>query len=118
MVIIVTYRPDDVLPERIRGIIDPPETEGISLRPIYPPYLAMLTLSRVYQGCRRRHNSCNIKASDRRGCCGLRRSNSLAAEDGSNSPGRRHPFQKCWQSILYERNAGYLPPKAVHILRL
>jgi hypothetical protein len=33
MIIIVTYRPDEVLPERIRGIIDPPQTEGISLRP-------------------------------------------------------------------------------------
>jgi hypothetical protein len=32
MVIIVTYRPDEVLPERIGGIIDPPQTEGISLR--------------------------------------------------------------------------------------
>ncbi|KAN0090377.1 HHK1, histidine kinase-group X protein [Hyaloscypha variabilis] len=27
MIIIVTYRPDEVLPERIRGIIDPPQTE-------------------------------------------------------------------------------------------
>jgi signal transduction histidine kinase/predicted ATPase/serine/threonine protein kinase len=31
MVIIVTYRPDEVLPERIKGIIEPPNTEGISL---------------------------------------------------------------------------------------
>lgn len=31
MVIIVTYRPDEILPERIRSIIDPPNTEGISL---------------------------------------------------------------------------------------
>jgi hypothetical protein len=43
MIIIVTYRPDEVLPERIRGIIDPPQTEGISLRSLIPPYLAMLT---------------------------------------------------------------------------
>jgi len=33
MVLIVTYRPDEVLPERIRGIIEPPNSEGISLRP-------------------------------------------------------------------------------------
>lgn len=32
MVIIVTYRPDEVLPERIKGILEPPGTEGISLR--------------------------------------------------------------------------------------
>jgi len=29
MVIIVTYRPDEVLPERIKGILQPPNTEGI-----------------------------------------------------------------------------------------
>jgi signal transduction histidine kinase/CheY-like chemotaxis protein/tetratricopeptide (TPR) repeat protein len=33
MVIIVTYRPDEILPEKIKGIIEPPDTEGISLRP-------------------------------------------------------------------------------------
>lgn len=32
MVILVTYRPDEILPEKIRGIIEPPNTEGISLR--------------------------------------------------------------------------------------
>jgi serine/threonine protein kinase len=31
MVIIVTYRPDEILPEKIRGIIEPPNTEGIRL---------------------------------------------------------------------------------------
>lgn len=31
MVLMVTYRPDEVLPERIRGIIEPPDAEGISL---------------------------------------------------------------------------------------
>lgn len=31
MVIIVTYRPDEILPERIKGILEPPNTEGISL---------------------------------------------------------------------------------------
>lgn len=31
MVIIVTYRPDEVLPERIKGILEPPDTEDISL---------------------------------------------------------------------------------------
>lgn len=31
MVIIVTYRPDEVLPEKIKGIIEPPNTEGIRL---------------------------------------------------------------------------------------
>lgn len=35
MVVIVTYRPDEVLPERIKGIIEPPNTEGISLRSHY-----------------------------------------------------------------------------------
>ncbi|RFU34604.1 hypothetical protein B7463_g1753, partial [Scytalidium lignicola] len=30
MVIIVTYRPEEILPERIKSIIDPPNTEGIS----------------------------------------------------------------------------------------
>jgi signal transduction histidine kinase/FixJ family two-component response regulator/tetratricopeptide (TPR) repeat protein len=35
MVLIVTYRPDEVLPERIRGIIEPPNSEGISLDPIF-----------------------------------------------------------------------------------
>ncbi|KAL2069832.1 hypothetical protein VTL71DRAFT_14511 [Oculimacula yallundae] len=29
MVIIVTYRPDEVLPERIKGILQPPSSEGI-----------------------------------------------------------------------------------------
>ncbi|CZT04230.1 related to histidine kinase tcsA protein [Rhynchosporium graminicola] len=29
MAIIVTYRPDEVLPERIKGILQPPNTEGI-----------------------------------------------------------------------------------------
>ena len=32
MVIIVTYRPEEMLPERIKGIIEPPNTEGISLQ--------------------------------------------------------------------------------------
>jgi serine/threonine protein kinase len=31
MVIIVTYRPEEILPEKIKGILEPPETEGISL---------------------------------------------------------------------------------------
>ncbi|TVY38241.1 Two-component system protein A [Lachnellula subtilissima] len=31
MVILVTYRPDEILPEKIKGIIEPPNTEGISL---------------------------------------------------------------------------------------
>ncbi|KAH6673070.1 HHK1, histidine kinase-group X protein [Halenospora varia] len=31
MVILITYRPGEVLPERIKGIIEPPNTEGISL---------------------------------------------------------------------------------------
>jgi serine/threonine protein kinase len=33
MVIIVTYRPEEILPEKIKGILEPPNTEGISLRP-------------------------------------------------------------------------------------
>lgn len=37
MVIIVTYRPDEILPERIKGILDPPNTEGISLHPPIQP---------------------------------------------------------------------------------
>ncbi|TVY71370.1 Two-component system protein A, partial [Lachnellula suecica] len=32
MVILVTYRPDEILPEKIKGIIEPPGSEGISLR--------------------------------------------------------------------------------------
>jgi hypothetical protein len=39
MVLIVTYRPDEVLPERIRGIIEPPNSEGISLSSLHPPRL-------------------------------------------------------------------------------
>jgi len=31
MVIIVTYRPEEILPHKIKGIINPPDTEGISL---------------------------------------------------------------------------------------
>jgi predicted ATPase len=31
MVIIVTYRPEEILPNKIKGIINPPDTEGISL---------------------------------------------------------------------------------------
>jgi hypothetical protein len=31
MMIIVTYRPDEILPERIAGIVNPPTSEGISL---------------------------------------------------------------------------------------
>jgi serine/threonine protein kinase len=30
MVIICTYRPDEMLPEKIRGILEPPDSEGIS----------------------------------------------------------------------------------------
>ncbi len=36
MVIIVTYRPDEILPERIKGIIEPPNSQGISLHTPYP----------------------------------------------------------------------------------
>jgi signal transduction histidine kinase/tetratricopeptide (TPR) repeat protein/AmiR/NasT family two-component response regulator len=32
MVIIVTYRPEEILPEKIKGIIEPLDTEGISLQ--------------------------------------------------------------------------------------
>jgi serine/threonine protein kinase len=39
MVIMVTYRPDEILPERIKGIIEPPNTEGISLRAHVPKRL-------------------------------------------------------------------------------
>ena len=41
MVIIVTYRPDEILPEKIAGIVDPPNTAGISLhsQPFLAPYV-------------------------------------------------------------------------------
>ena len=31
MIVMVTYRPDEILPSKIKGIIEPPNTEGISL---------------------------------------------------------------------------------------
>jgi predicted ATPase len=30
IVIMITYRPDEMLPERIRDILEPPDSEGIS----------------------------------------------------------------------------------------
>jgi predicted ATPase len=33
MVLLITYRPDELLPEKIRGILEPPDSEGISLTP-------------------------------------------------------------------------------------
>lgn len=47
MVVIVTYRPEEILPERIKGILEPPETEGISLHALHQQKLALLTLYRI-----------------------------------------------------------------------
>lgn len=44
MVLIVTWRPDEIVPERIRAIIDPPNTEGISLGSRFLMTLAVLTV--------------------------------------------------------------------------
>ncbi|RDL41300.1 ATPase of HSP90 chaperone topoisomerase II kinase [Venustampulla echinocandica] len=43
MVLLITYRPDEFLPERIKGIIEPPNTEGTSLHAKSLSLLAMLT---------------------------------------------------------------------------
>ena len=42
MIILVTYRPDEILPEKIKGIIEPPNTEGISLHARFHFYLFVL----------------------------------------------------------------------------
>jgi hypothetical protein len=45
MVIIVTYRPDEMLPERIRGVLEPPDSEGISgFYYLYTVLLFLLTI--------------------------------------------------------------------------
>jgi serine/threonine protein kinase len=49
MVIIVTYRPDEILPQKIKGIIEPPNTEGIRLPPLFFHNLALLTLCRIHK---------------------------------------------------------------------
>jgi signal transduction histidine kinase/predicted ATPase/CheY-like chemotaxis protein/serine/threonine protein kinase len=48
MVIIVTYRPDEILPERISGIINPPNTEGISLNTRVHSVLSIANISLEY----------------------------------------------------------------------
>ncbi|KAL5318468.1 hypothetical protein ACEPPN_013529 [Leptodophora sp. 'Broadleaf-Isolate-01'] len=48
MVIIVTYRPDEVLPERIKGILQPPNTEGISLSSTFLATLGHANISPEY----------------------------------------------------------------------
>jgi len=52
MIILVTYRPDEILPEKIKGIIEPPNTEGISLRAPFRfvPVCANLSLEYIKSG--------------------------------------------------------------------
>jgi predicted ATPase len=47
MVIIVTYRPDEILSETVRGILEPPGTEGISLHALNLLRIKMLMTSRI-----------------------------------------------------------------------
>lgn len=56
MVIILTYRADEILPERIKGIIEPPNTEGIRLPHLFSGQLASLTYRRIYKIARPRHH--------------------------------------------------------------
>jgi signal transduction histidine kinase/predicted ATPase/CheY-like chemotaxis protein/serine/threonine protein kinase len=48
MVILLTYRPDEILPEKIKGIIEPPNTEGISLHPRFHPVLGSTNVYAEY----------------------------------------------------------------------
>jgi len=48
MVIMLTYRPDEILPEKIKGIIEPPNTEGISLHSQFHPVLDSTNLNAEY----------------------------------------------------------------------
>ncbi|TVY19554.1 Hybrid signal transduction histidine kinase K [Lachnellula arida] len=48
MVILVTYRPDEILPEKIKGIIEPPNTEGISIDAHFIPVLVSADFSTEY----------------------------------------------------------------------
>jgi predicted ATPase len=63
MVVIVTYRPEEILPERIKGILEPPETEGISLHAYFQKYHAMLTFCRIRKSGRYRYHACDIEAT-------------------------------------------------------
>jgi serine/threonine protein kinase len=49
MVIIITYRPEEMLPQKIKGIIEPPNTAGISLHPLSVMQLSLLITHRIYQ---------------------------------------------------------------------
>jgi hypothetical protein len=42
IVLIVTYRPEEMLPEKIRSIIEPPEAEGISKVLLFPKITLLL----------------------------------------------------------------------------
>jgi len=60
MVIIVTYRPDEILPERIADIVNPPNTEGISLHAQSHPVPCFTNhIYRIHQSrWRRNYKSC------------------------------------------------------------
>lgn len=48
MVIIITYRPEEMLPEKIKSIIDPPSTEGISAHPRFQAISSHANLDVAY----------------------------------------------------------------------
>jgi signal transduction histidine kinase/predicted ATPase/serine/threonine protein kinase len=52
MIILVTYRPNEILPEKIKGILEPPNTEGISLHARFHsvPVCANLSLEYIKSG--------------------------------------------------------------------
>lgn len=63
MVIIVTYRPDEILPGKIKGIIEPPNTEGISLQPQFRIVSVLTNTRRIYQSWRRWCHEGHFEAS-------------------------------------------------------
>jgi hypothetical protein len=64
MVIIVTYRPDEILPGKIKGIIEPPNTEGISLQPRFRIVSVLANTFRIYQSWRRWCHEGHFEASE------------------------------------------------------
>lgn len=73
IILIVTYRPDEVLPERIRGIIEPPNAEGIRLSSLPLMNSYSWPWNRIRKGRRRWNNENNPQTLDGRGhsqvCC-------------------------------------------------
>lgn len=64
MVLIVTYRPDEILSERVRGILEPAGAEGISLHALSLLRIKVLMISRIRKNCWHWPNSDCAQAID------------------------------------------------------